>query len=310
MYDLIGDIHGHAEELVRLLDELGYCQTKGSYSHPSRRAIFVGDFVDRGPKIRQVLKIVRAMVDAGSALAVLGNHELNALAFHTELPDRPGEYLRSHTPKNVRQHQQTLDQVPSDDLKEFLDWFRTLPLWLDLPGLRAVHACWNEPAMASIARSLTEHGGITTSFLQAAYDDRQRLFWDVETVLKGPEAALPEGVTFFDKEGHERRKIRTRWYAPSEGHTYRTYGFRSDEIACDSALLPEVIAAARPYPRDARPVFIGHYWLWAERPGLLAPNVVCLDYSVASGGFLTAYRWDGEVQLDEQKFVTARARPI
>ena len=80
MYDLIGDIHGHADELVRLLELLGYEKNQGTYRHTERKVIFLGDFIDRGPEIRQVLETVRPMVEAGHALAVMSNHELNALA--------------------------------------------------------------------------------------------------------------------------------------------------------------------------------------------------------------------------------------
>jgi hypothetical protein len=86
MYDLIGDIHGHADELVQLLEALGYRKHGRTYVHPERKVIFLGDFIDRGPKIREVLEIVRPMVEQGNALAVMGNHELNALAYHTEDP--------------------------------------------------------------------------------------------------------------------------------------------------------------------------------------------------------------------------------
>ena len=73
--------------------------------------------------------------------------------------------------------------------------------------------------------------------------------------------------------------------------------------------LPEcVFTAARPYPPDAKPVFLGHYWLWGEHPVLLAPNVACLDYSVAKHGMLCAYRWSGEQKLTEKNFVTVPAR--
>ena len=92
MYDLIGDIHGYADELIHLLDALGYQNSRGAYSHPERKVIFVGDFVDRGPQIREVLEIVRPMMEEGKALAVMGNHELNALAYHTDDPESPGEY--------------------------------------------------------------------------------------------------------------------------------------------------------------------------------------------------------------------------
>ena len=63
-YDIIGDIHGYADELCDLLARLGYHERNGIYQHPERRVVFVGDFIDRGPKIRKTLQIVRAMVDA------------------------------------------------------------------------------------------------------------------------------------------------------------------------------------------------------------------------------------------------------
>lgn len=100
MYDLIGDIHGHADALQRLLAKLGYTRQKGAYRHPDRQVVFLGDFIDRGPRIRETLEIVRPMIDSGAALSVMGNHELNALAFHTPDPNKPGEHLRPHNEKN------------------------------------------------------------------------------------------------------------------------------------------------------------------------------------------------------------------
>ena len=66
-YDIIGDIHGHYAPLARLLETLGYRQQEGVYQHARRKAIFLGDFIDRGPEQKQVLNTVRRMVDAGQA---------------------------------------------------------------------------------------------------------------------------------------------------------------------------------------------------------------------------------------------------
>lgn len=90
------------------------------------------------------------------------------------------------------------------------------------------------------------------------------------------------------------------------GHSCRTYALQSDEINCDLGLDEAVIAAAAPYPANAKPVFLGHYWLSAERPSVLAENVACLDYSVAKGGFLCAYRWNGEQRLSNEKFLCVK----
>jgi hypothetical protein len=104
MYDLIGDIHGCADTLRALLGELGYARDGDGYRHPSRTVIFLGDFIDRGPRQREAVTIARAMVQHGAALAVMGNHEFNALAYHAPDPQRPGDYLRPHTDKNRQQH--------------------------------------------------------------------------------------------------------------------------------------------------------------------------------------------------------------
>lgn len=69
--DIIGDVHGHADRLEALLHELGYENRHGTWRHPSRTAIFVGDFVDRGPGQLRTLELVRAMMDAGSARATM-----------------------------------------------------------------------------------------------------------------------------------------------------------------------------------------------------------------------------------------------
>ena len=84
-FDIVGDVHGCFEELVLLLERLGYQlaarvgadgETGYSVTHPEgRKAVFVGDLVDRGPGVTNVLKLVMSMVEDGVALCVAGNHE-------------------------------------------------------------------------------------------------------------------------------------------------------------------------------------------------------------------------------------------
>lgn len=80
-FDVIGDVHGCLEELVLLLAKLGYDIVRDRQGravdafHPNRRAVFVGDLVDRGPDSPGVLRLVMGMAAAGHALAVPGNHE-------------------------------------------------------------------------------------------------------------------------------------------------------------------------------------------------------------------------------------------
>ena len=83
-FDIIGDVHGCYEELTTLLAQLGYCiqdEPEGPKAIPPdcRRAVFVGDLVDRGPKIPEVLRLVMRMVDEGTALCVPGNHDMKLM---------------------------------------------------------------------------------------------------------------------------------------------------------------------------------------------------------------------------------------
>src|ERR1019366_7165910 len=135
-YDIVGDIHGHADPLHRLMGKLGYVELEGVFRHPERKMIFVGDFTDRGPQQRDVLRIARSMCEAGVASAVMGNHEFNAIGWAAQNKD--GRFLRSHSEKNASQHAKFLGQIEEDsaDHKEAVSWFKRLPIWLDLPGLR------------------------------------------------------------------------------------------------------------------------------------------------------------------------------
>jgi hypothetical protein len=305
MYDLVGDIHGHAAELTQLLDQLGYRKEASVYRHPDRKMIFVGDFVDRGPQIQEVLETVRPMVDSGAALAVMGNHEFNAIAYHSPDPANPGKYIRPHSEKNVGQHAETVRQVA--ELAEYIAWFQTLPMWLELDGLRVVHACWDPVGMEVIENELARYGGVTQEFMAAAHVKESPLFQAIDDVLKGTEISLPPGQSFADKDGNQRYKMRIRWFESPGTRTYAEYSLSSESGFPEIPLPSKLDQQIRPYASSECPVFFGHYWLRAEQPMRLASNVGCLDFSVAKGGQLCAYRWDGEQELDDQKFVSVPA---
>ena len=314
MYDIIGDIHGYAGALRRLLAELGYEEREGAWRHAERTAIFLGDFVDRGTGIPEVLRIVRSMVESGSALAVMGNHEFNAVAYRRERVAGSGEYLREHSEKNREQHEATLEQLSEAELEEALLWFQTLPMWLELPGLRIVHACWDPHSLAVVREQHDRCGGFTDEFFRAACVEGAELFEAVEVLLKGKELELPDGVSFLDKGGHERRAVRVKWFEDPgrAGGTYRGHAFyfrpQDLERIPDAALATDAVRAARPYGVDEPPIFIGHFWMPHDlTPEPLASNVACLDYSVARDGRLCAYRWEGEAVLRREAFVSVPA---
>jgi hypothetical protein len=310
-YDLIGDIHGHSVPLVELLKKLGYLRSNGVYRQADRKVIFLGDFIDKGPNQREVIDIVRPMVEAGTALSVMGNHEFNAIAWFIEDPENPGEYLREHSRRHLRQHQAFLDAYAgADDYADLIEWFRTLPMWLELPGIRVVHACWDDTLIRDLELCFPSINQYLDENLLVRASRKGRSERDaIEILLKGKEIELPKGHEFFDKYGHARHEVRVRWF-DGDARTYRE-AFLGPEKA--RSHIPEDRIGADhllQYSHDDPPVFVGHYWL-DSTPELLAPNIACLDYSVAAegGGKLVAYRWDGEQQLSNDKFVFVAREP-
>lgn len=292
--DFIGDIHGYLVKLKMLLYKMGYDDSRGYFSHPERKAVFVGDYIDRGPDNPGVVNLVKAMVDNGSAIALMGNHEYNAILFN--MLGSAG-YLRPHSIKNIKQHHTTLLQYQGKQCEydNMINWFKTLPLFLDTPSIRACHACWDEPSI-SFLKKRTGNGVLTDEqFIKSAVED-SKWYNAVEAVCKGLEVKLPEGDSFLDKDGNERTEIRVKWWENPKGKTYKQMSVISD-IKMKKKLFDKPM---KHYKKSDVPVFFGHYWLNGS-PELIKPNVCCLDYSVAKNGYLVAYQFDGEDRLIPSK---------
>lgn len=300
-YDLIGDIHGQAEALKALLAKLGYVLQLGTYVHPQgRKVIFVGDLVDRGPQVREVLQIVRTMVEQQKALICMGNHEYNILAYHTWVD---GFFLRAHSGKNATQISATLKSFRGyeDEWLDYLNWFWQIPLFLELAEFRVVHACWDQSQIDYLRQCLPQDR-LTPQFLYRSAQNRSQEYKALETVLKGWEVPLPEGQVFYDKDGATRYETRVRWWQPS-GQKWRDI---SIGIPRPHPLLEQefkTVLPGRAYSAEQKPVFFGHYWL-RGKPRLQAANVCCLDYSAGKEGDLIAYRWDSELELNVDKMVS------
>ena len=129
-FDLIGDVHGCCDELEKLLERLGYVAQEYDgkpdcfwnfpvYTHPQgRKAIFVGDLVDRGERVLDTLKLVHNMQEADSALCILGNHE--------------NKLMKKLNGKNVKlnhgleQTMAELDIITPEQQQEINTWLKSL----------------------------------------------------------------------------------------------------------------------------------------------------------------------------------------
>jgi hypothetical protein len=304
MVDLIGDIHGHADKLEEILAIMGYVKEAGVYQHPAKRKlVFLGDYIDRGPKIRETLQIVKSMCDAGHALAIMGNHEFNAICFHTKDKVKGGFY-RKHTVVEIDQHIETLRQFRNytqEWEQVYLPWFHTLPLYLELDDFRAVHACWDDAHINwletnTIYEEIQGQKRISEKVL-AQYASKESPVYEVlEELLKGKEFDLPTGQEFVDKDGTTRKSARIKWFQPVEDRKLHKDVFLGIGEEFGELVLDESIHDALHRYDAEKSVFFGHYWLKGKPTDALAKSI-CLDYSVAKDGHLVAYR------LDAQEFV-------
>ena len=324
--DFIGDVHGHCDELRALLQKMGYVESAGAYRFPGgeRSAVFLGDYVDRGPKVRETLQLVRAMRDAGSAVALMGNHEFNMLSFWQRngkgghfLKKMKDCYLREHSFNKMAIHSRTVSDFVGrkQEFLDMMDFVKTLPFYLETDSFRAQHACFDSEAVAALRRegiSCFADGNFDELIARANDEDCEygdSLFKPISTLLKGPEMPLPIGEHFTDAEGVRRVRTRIAWWVDPAKASFRELCFQpgvSMDVQAD--VLPEV-RARNFYSEEERPVFFGHYWLTGI-PKLIRGNVCCLDFSVAGyrgNGRLVAYRFDGEQKLDERKFVFVEA---
>jgi hypothetical protein len=277
--DIIGDVHGNPGRLVSLLDRLGYVRTAGRWrNRDGRKIVLVGDYVDRGQDSRTVLELVHQLCEDGVALALAGNHDTNWIAFCMRTPEgrldprsawaerdgsheraaTDGRWCRPHTEKNVKQHGETLRSF--DDAESYEAAVRrllSLPLWLELPGLRVVHAAWIPAAIERLdawAEShhldrLGIHAGTLTEAIdhqrrrRAPDEPRWRELLDIppdacaselppgssepvalERIVKGVEIPLPGGASISHHPNDApRRELRIRWFDAAQGRTYHEH---------------------------------------------------------------------------------------
>ena len=295
MYDIIGDIHGQADLLISILKSMGYRKNGGVFAHESRKAVFVGDFINRGPQVRDTILIVRGMVEAGHALAILGNHELSALLFH--LKDREGKPYNKRLAKYRLPLQQTLEEfahIP-EEYSDHLRWMRHLPMFLELDGIRIVHACWTDKNISLIKEAVTE-GYLKKKLLRKISKNNSELsnaFWQT---CKGIDFQLPKDLLVFDESGQAHRSFRSKWWINPEGLSFKDLSLES-RFSLPAYTVPKELNSGRePYGEKAPIVFFGHYCLKGTE-NIFAPNICCLDSCVSRNGKLTAYRWSGEEKL-------------
>lgn len=301
-YDIIGDIHAQATRLETLLQRLGY----HGFKHPNgRKIIFLGDFIDRGIEHAHTINLVRGLIDEGTAQTVMGNHEFNAICF-----SKKGQhgFIRPQTPDNTLQQARFLEEYRYNTPKynDVIKWFETLPVYVDLPDFRVVHACWNDSALKVIKPLLTKEKTLKKSAF-AAYERgvNPKFSNGINMLIKGPEFALPKDVSFTDNTGQTRRKTRLLWWEPKDPPFGTPINYMVEKgdrfLPFEGSDLKRAqnLRDKFNYAATEKPVFIGHYNI-PQIPYLTAPNVACVNFK----GHMVAYRWnEGDKGLSADNFV-------
>jgi len=312
--DIIGDIHGMQTRLTAMLGALGHRRVAGRWTHAEgRRIVFVGDYVDRGARVAEVVELVRELCDQRVALALAGNHDTNAIAFATRARDRafdaqeawhqarerlaagpdaaptPTEWLRRHTRGNLEQHEDTIHGLCDARAYEAcLRHFMTLPVYLELPGLRAVHAAWIPPAIRALDEWSAARGvslGIRAASIDEAIEIQQaraapdERHWGelvdlgerqqaldhapdaspavaLERIVKGVELRLPGGVVLHDGSNDRARgEARIRWFDAAQGRAFHEHALtKPNKIRDLRAALGDRRILASEYPADLPPL--------------------------------------------------------
>lgn len=266
--DIIGDVHGEIEALTKLLSVLGY-STAGV--HPSgRRLVFVGDLTDRGPDSPAVIDFVSQLVADERGYCVLGNHDLNLL-LELEKHDNGWFYgdAFEHDGKLIPQ------RLADDDVRtRTLDFFRTLPVALERPGLRVVHAYWDqdaisrvrgEPDVKALFKQYESQIAVECA-MDASIDEtdqglRHQNDNPVKLLTSGPERRVD---TPFEASGKLRYEGRVKWWEThDDSQNLTVFGHYSlgQEVRRSGSAVCCDYGVSKRYKERLKPSFDGTYEL-------------------------------------------------
>lgn len=292
-FDLIGDVHGCYDELAGLLAELGYEVREEREGEPritvlppeGRRALFLGDLVDRGPRTPDVLRLAMGMVEAGTALCVPGNHDMKLL-----------RKLRGRNVQVTHGLERTLEQLEGEtpEFRERVVRF--------LDGLVSHYVLDGGKLVAAHAGMRREYQGRSSGRVRdfALYG---------ETTGETDEFGLPVRYNWAAEYRGEARVVYGHTPVPEPEWINRTINLDTGCVfggALTALRYPELelvsVPARHTYAQPARP-FLEE----ARAPALSAQQELddVLDMEDVSGKRLISTRLQGNVTIREENAIAA-----
>lgn len=293
----VGDVHGRLDALKRFLRAADCVEHgNGTWKLPKNTELmFVGDLIDTGPAGRQVVALVRQLIEQGDARCIMGNHEFNFAQYHTPNPQKSGDFLRPHTEKNRGQIRATLESYKGyeDVLQDDVEWMRSLPIAVKTNDYRCVHSCWHEVSLMLMKRGRDGQFYIPEAHWADAADEASPYFDAVEMLCKGPEITMPNEASYIDNYGNQRFKARVSWWHDKANCWGDVLRLPVADVEGLDLNAPVTIDDIPSNPSSAAPVFFGHYWfdgaIGDRQP--VADNAACVDYSCARTEQLVGYKF-------------------
>ena len=316
--DIVGDIHGEYDALCALLGHLGY-DDNGVHSQ-GRTLVFVGDLCDRGPDSPAVLALAERLINAGRAVAVLGNHEINLL--RDDPKDGAGWYF------DEREHSDQAKYAPfarpsKAERERIVKFVSRLPVALERADLRVIHAAWVQPDVDAVRQ-------LPMDAVRRQYDAWEQLASDKARSTDLAKRMRDE-VKHWPFGFEDREHAPPFMHARAENESNKQMLNPLKVLTCGVERIAEQtffaggkwrfvdrVAWWEEYDQKV-PVVVGHYWRrlngmnrasvgqedldlfqgidplhWHGKHG----NVFCVDFSV--GGRWAARKGEGHLQRDYQ----------
>ncbi len=300
--DFIGDIHGYYNNLISLLIKLDYQHINNSWYHSKRKALFLGDFINRGNNSLKTLVLIKKMVETGNAFAILGNHELYFLEYYYSIKhNRETKLSQAH----INQIEKVFSEFTSfKEVDIYAAWLASLPLFIELKNVRAVHAYWSDKNLKQIIKH-QNNKRFTNKKLKNIFKQKSKFSKAVWQTVKGIEFRIPKSV-LKENPNIKQSKFRIKWWLDSKNMSLKEISFDSRVELPNLKIRKKSIKNYKIYKNHEPILFFGHYCL-RNRNHILRDNLCCLDGCIAGDGkHILAYRWFGEKELKAENILSSQ----
>lgn len=238
--DIVGDIHGEYDALRNLMLHLGYDEAG---HHPQGRTlVFVGDFCDRGPNSPAVLALVQSLVQSGHAFAVLGNHEINLL--REDAKDGAGWFFDERMERDQVKYA-PFERPTSEQRRDIVAFLSSLPIGLERPDLRVIHAAWQDPQIEAARR-------LPLGSVRREYDH-----WEQMAAQQARDSQLEQRMA--NELEQWEHGLENRHHQPPFLHAH------AEHEANKQMLNPLKVLTSGVEQRGTVPFYSGGKWRFAER---------------------------------------------